>query len=99
MPQKNAACIAQVRGAPLWLLLRAGTGASAGPRSKRLHVLPLPLELRWHRLHRQLQVFGGAAEVDSQQRPERIMKRVRHYSPLVVVQVQSDARRRGGDPG
>ena len=48
--------------------------------------LPLLLELRQLLLHRRPQALGGAAQVDSQERVERVTELVRYDAHLVVAQ-------------
>ena len=70
--------------------------AQAALRSERRRPLPLPLELRQLLLHRLPQPLGRAAQVDGQERPERVAELVRHDAHLVVAQVEEEARLGGG---
>ena len=65
---------------------------SARERDENLDLLALLPELRQRRLHRRSQAFGGAAEVDSWQRPQRVAELVRYHAHLVVTQLQQHAQ-------
>ena len=78
--QLQVASIAQLRN------------AQARERSESLGLPALLLELRQLRPHWHPQALGGTAEVNSQQRPQRVAELVRHHTHLVVAQLQQDAR-------